>query len=285
MPRPQTPLPFTAAFTLSDVERAQLTPRVLHGWLQRGDVVEIGRGNYAPANSQNLERDRRIHINHLITDGRQPVTFEAAALLHCVCTPTSLPPRHKVPQRIRDLPEEHLQRRGRLLVPSRELTVLELARWQKLPSALIPFECWRRSRPNAAATRTMQELVQIRSGWPGMRAVDRAFATATGLCDSALESFSLGLIVDSGLPRPEQQVRFEVDGYVYYVDFLWRDRRLIGEADGALKYDSNGRAQFDERRRQARLQSLGFEVMRWGWPELRPHPQAWLRSLEQRLLH
>ena len=74
-----------------------------------------------------------------------------------------------------------------------------------------------------------------------------------------------------------------VDGYTYYVDFFWPTHGLIGEADGAWKYDPDGRAQHAERRRQARLQTLGLEVVRWGWPELLPNPTPWLATLARRL--
>ena len=282
MPTPRKPVPFANPFTLTDVRNAALTRDDLRGWIARGDVVVIGRGTYATP-SANLGRERLIHINREITDGRQPVTYEAAALLHNVCMPPALRPRHKVPQRLRDLPPQYVERHAQLLVPSRELTVLELARWQRLPGALVSFECWRRARPHRDAQRAMQQLLRERAAWPGMGNVERAHNDATGLCGSPLESYSLGLMRLAGVPSPELQARFDVDGYRYYVDFFWPDQGLIGEADGATKYDAAGRAQFEERRRQARLQSLGFDVMRWGWPEVYPNPTRFVQMLRQRL--
>lgn len=52
------------------------------------------------------------------------------------------------------------------------------------------------------------------------------------------------------------------------VDFLWRKRRTIGEADGRGKYADDGRSLWNEKRREDRLRELGFEVVRWAAADL-----------------
>lgn len=74
---------------------------------------------------------------------------------------------------------------------------------------------------------------------------------------SELESLFLRLCQHHGLPKPEVNVR--VSGLL--VDFVWRNRRLIVETDG-YRYH-RGRAAFeDDRARDLRLRSLGYEVLR-----------------------
>ena len=281
MPTPLAALPFTTPFTAADVRAAGLSSQSLAGWRKRDEIVIVGRGVFAPSTLTDLERARRIHINRMITSGAHPVSFEGAAILHSLCTPTALPPRHKVPIRRRDLPCDLLERHGRLLVPTRVLTVFELARWQSVPQALIPLECWLRNFPTPEERDTLQQLIDATAGWPGTRHIPDALALASRASASALESCSRGLIVQAGLPMPAQQVEFRVESRRYFVDFLWADRRIIGEADGEAKYDPGGKAQFAQHRRQADLQSLGYTVVRWGWPELLPDPRPWLNGLRQ----
>jgi hypothetical protein len=61
------------------------------------------------------------------------------------------------------------------------------------------------------------------------------------------------------------------EGVVGRVDFLWRNARVIGEADGALKYENRG-VLIAERRREQRLRDLGYFVVRWTWEELLNEP-------------
>lgn len=281
MPTPRTHLPFNQAFTANDVRARGLTATVLQGWLSRGQVVRIGRGTYAPAELSDLAIARRIHINRNITEGLHPATLEAAALLHSICVPSTLPPRHKVPMRARDFPSDDFVRLGRLLVPSRALTTFELARWQSLAQALIPIECMMRNYGAQATRQALLPLIKQTAGWPGTLRVGQALELATPLSGSALESCSRGLMLMAGLPEPELQVEFRVGGRVYYVDYLWRKQMVIGESDGEFKFDAAGKAQYAQHRRQADLQSLGFTVVRWGWPELLPSPKAWLQGLQR----
>ena len=56
-------------------------------------------------------------------------------------------------------------------------------------------------------------------------------------------------------------------GREYVVDFLWRDRGLIGEADGMSKYGRTAeeirRTMRAEKERQADLEAAGWRFARW----------------------
>jgi very-short-patch-repair endonuclease len=57
------------------------------------------------------------------------------------------------------------------------------------------------------------------------------------------------------------------------VDFLWKAERVIGEADGLLKYP-NPEALHKEKQRQELLERLGYHIIRWTWNEVFRRPDA-----------
>jgi very-short-patch-repair endonuclease len=75
-----------------------------------------------------------------------------------------------------------------------------------------------------------------------------------------------------GLPAPELQAEIrDVGGrLVGWVDFLFREQRLIVEFEGRVKYDgADGRdALFREKRREDALRALGYQVVRLIWRDL-----------------
>jgi very-short-patch-repair endonuclease len=75
-----------------------------------------------------------------------------------------------------------------------------------------------------------------------------------------LEQLMLSICRRHRLPPPEVNARIDR----YEVDFLWRAERLIVEVDG---WESHGtRSAFEEdRKRDARLALLGFQVIRFTW--------------------
>jgi len=66
-------------------------------------------------------------------------------------------------------------------------------------------------------------------------------------------------------------------------DFGWKERGVLGEFDGRIKYtgpqDEVARAVMAEKDREARLREAGWVVVRWGWEDLRD-PAALRRRIE-----
>ena len=84
---------------------------------------------------------------------------------------------------------------------------------------------------------------------------------------SELESKFLRLCQRHKLPAPE--VNVGIDSLL--VDFLWRERRLIVETEGYLYH--RGRAAFeDDRDRDLKLKSLGYEVLRLTYRQIVEEP-------------
>ena len=107
----------------------------------------------------------------------------------------------------------------------------------------------------------------------GRRNARWALERATGAPESPLESLSLGVIELAGFELPELQVEFRLDGHADRADFFWPSHRLIGEADGQVKYDGTfvdpSTAIRQEKQRESRLRRQSSGLMRWGWSEIR----------------
>jgi very-short-patch-repair endonuclease len=63
-------------------------------------------------------------------------------------------------------------------------------------------------------------------------------------------------------------------------DFFWPQHRTIGEADGAVKYSSPGRA-VSQLRRDALLREAGFEVVHFTWDEITRAPGQVVAALRR----
>jgi len=115
---------------------------------------------------------------------------------------------------------------------------------------------------------TLQDLAEKATG-RSCRRLRAASRIVCGTRESPLESWSVASFHRWGLPMPQEQVTIRDDrgNTVGRVDFLWDDVRVIGEADGALKYQEPSDL-YREKRREDLLRSLGFQVIRWGWSDL-----------------
>jgi hypothetical protein len=112
----------------------------------------------------------------------------------------------------------------------------------------------------------------------------RVLALADPRSDSALESMSRWLFHISRIPMPEPQVLIGDDsGPFALVDFLWREVGVVGEADGALKYDLDGDARRAEALRQERLERMGFVVVRWTFDDVIDRPAATVARVREAL--
>jgi very-short-patch-repair endonuclease len=85
---------------------------------------------------------------------------------------------------------------------------------------------------------------------------------------SDLERDFLRLCRRHGLPAPEVNVRIGR----YLVDFVWRDWRLLVEADG-YRYHRGQAAFVDDRRRDLALRAMGYEVVRLSEEQVACEPQ------------
>jgi len=91
---------------------------------------------------------------------------------------------------------------------------------------------------------------------------------------SELEERFLTLVLDAGFPRP----RTNATVGPYVVDFLWPDRRLIVETDGAATHATPTGFHAD-RRRDAELAGREYRVLRFTWRQVLYEPHSVLRAM------
>jgi very-short-patch-repair endonuclease len=151
-------------------------------------------------------------------------------------------------------------------------TATDLAAGRSLPEALVVLDGAARkiveryvSRPrqsdyaNPRLAQAAREQFQAAGGRPNLAA---AISAADPRRESPAESLSAGQFLQAGLPMPEYQARLATSHGTFYPDFLWRELGVIGEVDGAMKYDT-ANAYVEEKQREQILRDLGYIVIRW----------------------
>jgi len=116
--------------------------------------------------------------------------------------------------------------------------------------------------------------------WPGAQRARAAVSFADPGGTSPLESISRWEFARGGLPAPRLQQWITPR---ICVDFLWRAARVIGEADGRVKYTSPDDL-YAEKLRQEHLERLGYRVVRWGWDDVIKNQSALLTRLTRALV-
>lgn len=107
------------------------------------------------------------------------------------------------------------------------------------------------------------------SGWPGARSAAWVARFADPLSESPLESLTRACLILAGLPVPELQIWIP-DAHAR-VDLLYREQRVVIEADGLLKYTERA-ALRAEKQRHERLVRAGYLVVRLMWSDVVPNP-------------
>ena len=111
-------------------------------------------------------------------------------------------------------------------------------------------------------------VARAQRSWPGGPRAVRVAAFADGRAETPLETLTRLAYRQERLPAPETQVEVRRNGrFVALVDFLFREQRTVGEADGMGKYDEPGSLRA-EKRREEDLRRCGLEVVRNTWDEV-----------------
>jgi hypothetical protein len=258
----------------------------------RGVLVPVWRGVYARATAAAALAgqpggDHALHVAAAVAvTGREATgSHHSAALIHrldlldgapqgvtTVTRPPDAPGSRAVRAGIRlhtaALPDGHVLTLadGGLRVTSVARTVVDLARRASFGAGVVTAD----SALHAGQTsvRELRAALAACACWPGIERARRVVGFSDGRSESVLESLARVAFSEQGLPPPDLQVWVGADGEVAgRADFLWREYRTVGEADGALKYQdpASVRARFW---RDAKLREAGFEVVHFGWDEI-----------------
>jgi hypothetical protein len=178
------------------------------------------------------------------------------------------------------LPSEHVTVHGGLRLTSVARTVVDLARTSSFRSGVVVADSALRSKQTSKAE--LQSVVKDCVRWPGIGQARLVVEFSDGRSESALESISRVAFRDQKLPAPELQVWVGGDDgcVIGRADFLWRQYRTIGEADGALKYKDPARA-ISQLRRDELLRAAGFEVVHFTWYQILHTPGQVAASLRE----
>ena len=125
---------------------------------------------------------------------------------------------------------------------------------------------------NQAEVRRLIKANRGRRGVARLRMLLDELHPQTKRTRSEMERRFLRMCTRAGLPPPEVNVWLDVgDGGKLQPDFLWRDARLIMEADGR-QFHGTRSAFVNDRRRERRLQLAEWRVSHCTWHEIQHEP-------------
>lgn len=111
---------------------------------------------------------------------------------------------------------------------------------------------------------------QGRPGLKGLRRILSPWYTDDGTVPdvrSDFEALVLPRLIAMGLPRPTCNMTLWIDGEKLIVDFLWEDRWVVVETDGAASHQTPVAFQRDRKRDQI-LVAAGYRVARATWDQV-----------------
>lgn len=98
--------------------------------------------------------------------------------------------------------------------------------------------------------------------------------------ESVAESLTAGHLILAGTPMPQFQAEIATPAGTIYPDFYWRELGLVGEVDGAIKYE-DPRAYVREKEREQELRDLGYRIVRWLAKEIMTRPDIVIARIER----
>jgi hypothetical protein len=180
--------------------------------------------------------------------------------------------------RIARLPAEHVVSYRGVPLTSVPRTVIDLARILPFAEGVAVADSALHAR--LASKSELATVIGDCGRWPGLRRAREVAAFSDARSESVLESLGRAVFHQAGLPPPDLQVWVGDDGEaIGRADFLWRQYRTIGEADGAAKYETPARAR-TQLERDARLRAAGYEVVHFTWPQITRAPAQVVEEIQ-----
>jgi hypothetical protein len=277
-------------------------PHLVRSLTASGDLVRMRQGVYATRVAvqwAGTDATRR-HVLRVLaaraTVGPHAVaSYHSAAFFHRLDLLSSLPegtvtltlPPDKPWKRARpasvvfhvaDLPAEHLTRLYSLPVTTAARTVVDLARTLPFADAVVVADS--ALREERTTKPELGKILDTCARWPGVRQARRVVEFADERAESPLESVARIIFDQFELDAPELQATVFTPSDAYRVDFLWRARKVIAEADGLGKYSDRSDA-VKQLERDRRLRDAGFRVVHFTWKELFATPELVLGRIRE----
>lgn len=175
------------------------------------------------------------------------------------------------------LPPEHRTAVNDLGCATVERTVVDVARTGETVPAVVAMDS--AARRFGVTTQQLREVAAFQAGWPFARRIDRAIDQVDPRSESVLETLGRLSWRFSTLPAPLVQAWIGESTAEVRVDLLVPELWVAGEGDGRLKY-TDANALWEEKKRQDRVEELGFTVVRFDWEDASRRPRRLAERFE-----
>jgi len=315
----RTPTPWvlpTQPITRADLLASGMTPRMLRTRLDSGDLVQVRRGVYLRTDAWPGDAAGQHVVSaraELTVRTAAVVSHQSAALILGLPTPgfghwEDLPVSVTLPvtgnstssatviHHTGPLPAAQVQRdKEGYLVTTPARTAVDLAADLPLPEALVLLDSAarlicaslvngirRRDYANPQLVHAAVELLEQAAVTVRATRLRPALALVNPSRESVAESLSAGHMQLGGLPTPRFQAEIRTPMGTLYPDFLWEDLKLIGECDGAVKYNDASGYVLEKEREQV-LRDLGYRFVRWLAKEIMLQPAVVMERIARAL--
>lgn len=284
-------------FLSSELARTGLSAKALQHELAAGRLVRLRRGAYSDKEQWDGLDERQRHLLRMRAVAhstiREPVFCDVSAAMawglpwlgpigdtvHVCSAPASGGrSENDVRRHPHDLSDVRVDEREGFLVTGMALTAVELA--ARLPfahGASVIDASLSRGRTDPVVAVELEHAVALLGPRAHAAAARAAVQFGSPLAGSFGESYCRAVIHELGYPAPQLQVPFsDARGFIGFVDFWWPEHRVIGEFDGAVKYQSvemlqgltPGEAAWREKQREDRLRRQANGFFRAIWAEV-----------------
>jgi very-short-patch-repair endonuclease len=277
----------------------------LRRWARDGRVTSVAHGVYSPTEwLESLADDpRRLHavaVGAMIK--RNPglvASHESAAYLHGI--DLLLPAGRKVPLitltrrakepgralvrgalvRAATLPDDHVTAAFGVPVTTVARTVMDVARTSGFMEGVVAADSALHS--HVVIKVEFAIILEECGQWPGVVRARQVLGFADGRAESALESVARARFAEFGIRPPDLQVNIRGrQGFIGRADFCWHEYRTIAEADGAMKYDDQGRERARAQlARDERFHDEGWGTFHFTWREIYHEPAPAIERLRR----
>jgi hypothetical protein len=183
--------------------------------------------------------------------------------------------------RVAKLPDDHITTVLGVPVTTVARTVMDIARTTGFMGGVVAADFALHNR--VAIMVELAIILEDCAQWRGIAQARRVLDFADGRAESALESVARVRFAQHQIPPPALQVNIRgAQGFIGRADFCWDEYRTIGEADGALKYEDQGR---DRARaqlaRDEKFHDAGWGTFHFTWREIYHEPAPTIDRLRR----
>ena len=194
-------------------------------------------------------------------------------------------PKHRV--RIAPLPAHHVCEISGTPTTTLTRSVVDIARSASMLSAVVVGDAALR---RGLSRHALREMLDECSPWCETKKAAAAIDFFDARSESALESLSRVLVHENDIPAPEPQYEIVIRARSYRVDFYWKHKRLVGEADGKVKYSrtldrelSPEEVVWREKLREDALRDAGYGIVRWTYGQMLNETDRTIGRIRRRL--